>query len=272
MSAAHEPQAAAPGGDGALGAFQDDFRAALYGAVPRHAQVAALAQQAGFAVYRNTVIKAGIDALEANFPTVTRLVGRDWLRAAAAIHVHETPPADARLLYYGAGFAAFLEHFEPARALPYLADVARLDRSWIEVHAALDQTSLAATALAGLAPEQWAGLVLHPLAAARWHWFEAQPAYTIWRINREARDMPPDLPWIGEGALLLRTHDQVNWRGLDAGACAFLDACAAGQCVEDAAQAALHAQPECDLARLLADLLGAGVFAAAPASGATPTF
>ncbi|RZL87617.1 MAG: DUF2063 domain-containing protein, partial [Variovorax sp.] len=67
-----------------------------------------LAAQPAFAVYRNTVMKGCIDALEANFPAVAQLVGRDWFRAAAALHVAQTPPCEPRLLHYGQDFPAFL--------------------------------------------------------------------------------------------------------------------------------------------------------------------
>jgi hypothetical protein len=47
---------------------------------------------------------------------------------------------------------------------------------------------------------------------------------------------------------------------LDAAACAFLDACAAGGTLADAAAAALAVNAETDLAHLMAQLLEAGAF------------
>lgn len=64
--------------------FQDAFALALLDPlVQPAARIAQLARQPGFAVYRNTVMKACIDALQANFPSVARLVGEAWFRAAA---------------------------------------------------------------------------------------------------------------------------------------------------------------------------------------------
>ncbi|MGH8808915.1 MAG: DNA-binding domain-containing protein, partial [Noviherbaspirillum sp.] len=93
--------------------FQDRFSQALFAPEPAP-DIAALARQPGFAVYRNTVMKGCIDALQANYPSVTRLVGEEWFRAAAAIYVVEHGPRDARLLYYGEQFPDFLEGFDPA--------------------------------------------------------------------------------------------------------------------------------------------------------------
>jgi hypothetical protein len=230
------------------------------------AVVARLAAQPGFAVYRNTVLKGAIDAIEANYPAVTRLVGSEWLRAAAAVFVRAQPPAEPSLLHYGVGFAAFLAGFAPAADMPWLADVARLDRAWTEAHAAVDESPVAAAAVAALAPEELARTVLRPHTAARWHVAANAPIHTLWRRNRaSAADVPDadvgrDLDWRGEGALLTRPGDVVEAVALDTAGAAFLDACAARATLAEAAAAALAADPATDLARLMATLLGAGAF------------
>jgi hypothetical protein len=248
-----------------LAGFQDAFaqapRAPDPAAVPGlPPEIAALARQPGFAVYRNTVMKGCIDALQANYPSVARLVGDEWFRAAAAIFAREQAPAHAALLYYGEAFAEFLARFEPAAELPYLPGVARLDRLWTESHTAMDELALAPSALTVLATEVLAMTVLHPHAAARWAWFAEQPIYTIWQRNREASADEREIEWRGEGALLARPFGVVRGTRLDAAGCAFLDACAAGQPLADAATAALASHEDADLARLLKTLLEAGAF------------
>lgn len=244
-----------------LANFQDRFAQALFASeADVGPDISALAHQPGFAVYRNTVMKGCIDALQANYPAIVRLVGEQWFRAAAAVYVRERRPQDARMLYYGEGFADFLTQFEPAADLPYLAHVARLDRLWTEAHGARDEPALAPAALSGLAPDVLANTVLHPHAAAHWRWFAEQPIYTIWRRNREAPDDDSEIAWQGEGALLVRPHGAVAWIALDAAGCAFLDACMAGRPLADAAAAALGARQDTDLARLLSTLLDAGAF------------
>ncbi|MFP6560040.1 DNA-binding domain-containing protein [Paraburkholderia sp. B3] len=250
-----------------LTGFQDDFVRALHGAPAEDSRVAGLILQPGFAVYRNTVFKGCVDALQANFPTVERLVGVDWFRSAALIYAQATPPDDARLLLYGATFPAFLAGFEPARELPWLADVARLDRFWVEAHVAADEPALAAAEVARYAPEAFAQRVLKPHASARWAWFGAHPVYTIWRTNREAVALPEELAWHGEGALVLRAGASVTWRALGQGACALLDACAAGRELGEATLEALEAEPALDLAVLFSELFADGAFSAAMSSG-----
>jgi hypothetical protein len=249
-------------GPGALARFQDAFARALL--APADAaispDVASLTAQPAFAIYRNTVMKGCIDALQANYPAVVRLVGEEWFRAAAAIHVREALPADPSLLRYGAAYPDFLARFEPAAGLPYLSGVARLDRFWTEAHTAPTAEALAPNAVACLAPEALARVVLHPHPAARWAWFGDAPIYTIWSRNRADAPTDADLEWRPEGALLVRPRDVVEWIALDAAGCALLDACAAGRTLTEAAQAALDRQGDCDLAQLMSTLLAAGAF------------
>jgi len=251
-----------------LGRFQDAFVDALQGVEPAARDeadglIATLTAQPGFAVYRNTVMKGCVDALRANFPTVERLVGAEWFAAAAAHYVRRSPPVLAQLIEYGADFADFLQAFEPARELPYLAGVARLDRLWIEAFGEAEQTPLTLAAFAAQAPEMLAELRLSPCAAARWQWFEL-PVFTIWRCNREQLEVLRSLIWQGEGGLLCRRDGRVGWQPLGIGGCAFLDACAAQRSLDEASILALQAQPDLDFNDLLARLFEAGVFAAEP--------
>ena len=239
-----------------LAGFQGDFATALFAPADLGGPLAALTRQPAFAVYRNTVMKACIDALQANFASVARLVGSDWFRAAAAIYVTAQPPVDARLLQYGAGFPDFLATFEPARELPYLADVARLDRDWTEVHAAADAITDAAR-FATLSPQALGATRVAPHPAARWRWFDGQPVFSIWSRNRSECADNSEIPWQGDGALLTRRDGAVAWRAASRADCVFLDACIGGTPLVDAAAAALRAEPQADLAELLAGLLRA---------------
>jgi hypothetical protein len=231
----------------ALARFQGDFARTLLDPA-RPAPPA-------FAVYRNTVMQGCIDALQANYPAVAKLVGEEWFRAAAALYVRDHLPRTPMLLEYGAGFADFLARFGPAAELPYLSAVARLDRFWSEAHAAADEPALDARALAGLDLESLASLRLRPHAAARWAWHDL-PAYTIWSRNRAETPEDAGIDWQGEGALIVRPDDAVRWIGLDEAGCAFMDACAAGATLVEAAEAV----PAGDVSGLLASLLAAGAF------------
>lgn len=251
-----------------LSHFQEGLANALLPQSTPHAEapgwLAALQAQPGFAVYRNTVHKGCIDALLANYPTVGCMVGEDWLRAAAAVFVQEQPPSDARLMAYGEGFAHFLQSFAPAADLPYLPGVAHLDRCWTESHLAADAPALDAGWLAAQAPDALAGMHLVPHPAARWAWSEDHPACTLWQRQRNGEAMDADLPWQGDGALLTRPAGGVQWMPLQRAGMDFLNACAAGQTLAQAAEGALAADPGADLGALLVQLLQAGALCLPP--------
>lgn len=248
--------------------FQDSFARAVASGDPVAGRgedsvaIAYLVSQPGFSVYRNTVMKTCIDALQANYPAVRRLVGDEWFRAAAAVFVRSNLPRLPTLLEYGDGFPDFLESFSPAAALPYLANVARLDRFWTEAHVAIDEAPLEAAAVAALDASQLAAAVLTPHASARWAHFEDRQVAAIWRLNR-VPDMSHDEPTREKpsgGVLIVRPNDVVVIHALDFAACTFLDACAQGRPLADAAVASLETDPHADLSQLMRRLLSAGAF------------
>lgn len=237
-----------------LAAWQDAFAAGLRGA--EHP----LAAHPAFAVYRNTVWKGWIDALEANYPAVASLTGSEWTRAAAAAFAEAHAPSCPMLSLYGEGFADFLVEFPPAGLLPFLPDIARLDRGWTEAHLAADAPVLGFGSLAELdaGSMERTRCRLHP--SARFAWFETTIP-TLWLANRTDFEggelLLDDLP---EGLLLARPAESVEALVLDAAAFAFLDASRNGATLLDCAIAALATDPKAELGSLLGSLIGFGAF------------
>jgi Putative DNA-binding domain len=249
----------------ALTQWQDAFAQALVADDPRADAPAAfvhLVEQPGFAVYRNTALTGCIDALQANFPAVERLVGEPWFRAAAAIYARSHLPRDPALLTYGEDFADFLESFEPASELGYLPDVARVDRLWSEAHVAADDAVLDASALGELDASDMDRLGLRPHAAARWTWFDGHPIHTVWSRNRhDSANHAAPIEWIGEGVLLTRPYGAVIDHAIGRAGIALLAACADGRSIADGVAAALEADAETDISELIGLTLRAGAFA-----------
>jgi hypothetical protein len=214
-------------------------------------------------IHRNTVIKGLVDALAANYPTIAQLVGREWFDACAVQYVRACPARSPALVLYGEAFPSFLSAFGPAAELPYLAEVARIDRLWSEAHAARAVTSLPADALAELSPsalfEQ--RIPFHP--ATRFGWF-SHSAATVWLHHRSG---PPDaqinIDDCDEGLLLTRPFGAVEYAALDRAGFIFLDQLRAGTTLGEAATAALEINVETDVAHQLAQFVTAGTFVAA---------
>ncbi len=213
-----------------------------------------------FAVYRNNVVVSLMEALGAAFPAVCRIVGEEFFRAMARAYVLAEPPVSPVLLEYGAGFADFIANFEHARSLPYLPDVARIERAWIEAYHAPEAAALEPDALAAIPAHLVPGirLDLHPsLRIVRSRF----PALTIWRMNvGDGVPGPVDIESGGEEALVVRPAADVEVRFMPQGAADFIASLASGQSLAETAVAALGADASFDLAGNLAALIGAGVF------------
>jgi Putative DNA-binding domain len=213
-----------------------------------------------FAVYRNNVVVSLIEALQAGFPAVCRIVGEEFFQAMARAYIVAEPPASPILLDYGAGFANFIAEFEPAASLPYLPDVARIERAWSEAYHARDAAPLAAEVLADIASDRVANacFTVHPslrVVASRF------PALTIWRMNvDDGVPGPVDLESGGEDTLVMRPQAAMEVRSIPPGAAEFLTALADGRTLVDATRSAMYAAPYFDLSANIAALISAGAF------------
>ncbi|WP_435101811.1 HvfC/BufC N-terminal domain-containing protein [Arhodomonas sp. AD133] len=211
-----------------------------------------------FGVYRNNVHVSLVEAVRATYPVTERLVGEAFFHGMARTFVGESLPTTPVLLAYGGGFPAFIRGFEPARTVPYLADVAALEWARHEAYHAVDETPLAADALAAVAPEALASLHLTVHASARvvespW------PVHAIWETNAHDETVRPvDLHSGGEAVLVMRPYWEVTARVLGPGEATFIRALAAGEPLPAAVACAEAESAEFDLTRGLGNLLAAG--------------
>ena len=213
-----------------------------------------------FAVYRNNVVVGLTEALKDAFPAVCRIVGDEFFRAMARLHVLSEPPASPILLDYGAQFPDFIARFEPAATLPYLADVARIERAWTEAYHAREAAPLKASDFAAIDPDRLAEihLALHPsLRVVR----SRLPVLTIWRMNvGDGVPGPVDLDSGGEDALIVRPDAEVEVLAMPPGGAEFVAALARQLSVTEATRAALIVDSRFDLSGNLAGLIATGVF------------
>ena len=112
-----------------LAALQAEMAQALlagrFGEVEARLQPGLIQAEEALSVHRDTALGGLVNALNLSFPTVLALVGEDFFDQAALAFALQSPPSGAWLTGYGEGFAGFLETYEFAQDLPYLADVAR---------------------------------------------------------------------------------------------------------------------------------------------------
>jgi hypothetical protein len=140
----------------------------------------ALAPADRLSIYRNTSRTALTNALRLNFPAVQRLVGEDFFAAAADTFIAREPPQTAWLDLYGESFPEFLQSFEPAAALIYLPDVARLERAVGHALHAVDAEPLEYSQLLDIEPAIQERLCFTPHPSMSLV-FSPYPVDAIWR-------------------------------------------------------------------------------------------
>ena len=214
-----------------------------------------------FGVYRNNVVVSLIDALAATFPAVQRIVGENFFRAMARVHALQSPPTSPLMAEYGREFPAFLETFEHVQGLPYLPDVARIERAWLDVYHAADAAPLDPAALGAVPPERLGDVrfVSHPASRVIRSGFAA---VSITSMNRSDGEVSTIDVARSEDGLLTRPHLEVTLRGLPPGAAAFLLALMNGATLGEAAAAGAADHPDFDLSANIGGVLEAGAFTA----------
>lgn len=227
--------------------FQADFFTALTSADPGATPNGLDARSARrFRVYRNNMRHALITALADGFPVVRRLVGEDAFVGTAKLFVEAHPPRDRALATFGAEFADFLDGFEPARSVPYLADIARLEWARVEAAHAADAPPLAPARLAALG-DRIVEVRFRAHPAARLIASE-HPVLAIWQANvaeHEAdgvREIPARSDWV----LITRPGFTLRQVRLSPGNGRFARALLSGMSAGLAAEAVSPKNPDCE--------------------------
>jgi hypothetical protein len=206
-------------------------------------------------IYRHNVRRNYRGALGSTFPVVKALVGAAFFDAAVDAFVDAHPSTSGDLNGYGNLFDAFLEDYAPARPLPYLPDVARLEWAIDDVHRAEDVATSPEDVLAAIAAvpaARLAGLCLRITPACRLVG-SGFPILRIWRTNQ--RDFSGDR-WVnldegGDCVLVRRDAAGIPLDRIDPGDHTFLSSLAAGFPLSRAVDRATLADPAFDLAAAL---------------------
>lgn len=234
--------------------FQRDFAMALDR--PAHGAMA---------VYRNTVIHGAVEALRANYPVVEQIVGEEMFEHVAVDFASTCPPATPVLALYGAEFADWLRHQPWVGDLPYLPDVATVERLHVACLFAADADPLEEKQAMDAGRAVNSKLRLHP--AVRFGWLQT-PAMSIWLAHQQpiASDIAPE--WKAEGALFARPEPFVmHAPRIGRAAHRLLSGIRVGETVGVSVAAAARLYPDEDCPAVFASLVNLGVFAAPARKG-----
>jgi Putative DNA-binding domain len=214
-----------------------------------------------FNIYRNNVMVSLIDALAAVFPATERITGVEFFRAMARFHIRATPPTSPLLFEYGRDFPDFIERYEYARSVPWLADVARIERAWLDAYHAADMRTLSPKVLASIVPEFVSKAIFVPHPAVRIV-RSGFPAVSIFAAGRSGAPIDRVVAVAPEDALITRPGLDVIVRHLPPGGAIFLARLISRATLGEAVTAAFEADASFDLPANIAGMIEAGVFTA----------
>ena len=243
------------------GAFQAEFSRALMAADPSARPDGLDPEMAGrFAIYRNNVHRGLGDALIAAYPVVAKLVGEEFFRAMAQGFFRAEQARAGSLALYGVGFADFIDGFDAAASVPYLSDIARLERARLEVLHEADDVVLDAGVLATLGDDlATCRFVAH--GACRLV-RSAFPIHAIWvrqQADQNGKEAAPIVQQ-AENVLITRPDMTVCQIVLDEAGAVFARCLLDGMTVADGYDAAIECDPQFDVTSGFAQLIAVGAF------------
>jgi hypothetical protein len=118
-------------------------------------------------IYANAYFYRILDCLKEDFPATLATLGADNFHNLVTGYLIEYPPTEPSIAYAGRYLSEFLRNHPFTERWPFIAELARLERTLLEVFHAPDAEPLSAETLRSVAPEDWPGLAMraHPALA-----------------------------------------------------------------------------------------------------------
>ena len=123
-----------------------------------------LTKEARLGIYRHAYVARLIEALQNYYPVLYQILGDEDFAALGAAFVRAHPSVHRSIRWYGREVAAFLRVEPPFAEQPILAEIASFEWRLAESFDSADSTVVGRSALASVAPAEWADLTFrfHP--------------------------------------------------------------------------------------------------------------
>jgi hypothetical protein len=220
-----------------------------------------LSAQDRLEIYANAYFYRVLDVLREDFPATLAVLGDDQFHNLITGYLIDHPPSEPSIQHAGRYLPEFLRGHPLSESRPFLADLATLERTLLEVFHAMEAPPLTAADLGAIDPAEWPAIEMatHPASCIldlEWH-VEAA-------VRAIENDQPPQLPLRGSLTLLVWRHNSsVQYRELERGESAALaiakDGTTFAAICEAVAQQSGSADPAQMISRLLGQWLSAGL-------------
>jgi hypothetical protein len=172
-----------------------------------------LSTEARVDIYANMYFYRILDALREDFPATLAVLGDDNFHNLVTGYILEYPPTEPSISHCGRFLADYLRDHPMRDRAPFVADLAKLERSIAEVFQGRDATSLNPDSLRAIAPGEWPAmkLSLHP---------STQILALEWRVSELVRAVEEHREWKAAEqnavkVLVWRNHARVYYRDLE---------------------------------------------------------
>jgi hypothetical protein len=147
-----------------------------------------LSAEARVDIYANMYFYRILDALKEDFPATLAVLGGDNFHNLVTGYLLEYPPTEPSLYYCGRYLADYLREHAMRQRVPFVADLAALERAIVEVFQGADCVAVGTQALREVAPADWPAMKLTLQPAA-------QVLALDWRVSELVRAVEEERPW-----------------------------------------------------------------------------
>ena len=182
-------------------------------------------------IYANAYFYRILDCLKEDFPATLAVLGDDNFHNLVTGYLIDYPPTEPSISYAGRHLAEFVRRHPVHDRLPFVGDLARLERTLIEVFHAADAEPLNAEAMRNVAPENWPALAMrtHPaLAIVDCDWRVDDLLREVEAARGESDHFAGDPAHEAVSLLVWRRNSQVHYRAMESAERTALELASAG--------------------------------------------
>jgi Putative DNA-binding domain len=164
-------------------------------------------------IYADAYFYRLLECLVEDFPATLAVLGADNFAALVKEYLLEHPPTEPSILYAGLYLADFLNDHPFAERWPIIADLARLERTVLDVFHATNAPALSLETLHAVPSEEWPALKLRTHPAV-------EIVHSEWRIADVLHTVEQGREWTDPkheeaSVLVWRQNALVNYRNLE---------------------------------------------------------
>lgn len=212
-----------------------------------------------FKIYRNGFLKSGVDVLKNTYPVTQNVLGEQAFSELSRSYVQQHPSHQRTLVGYGEPLAKYLEQHTQ---VPYIRDIANLDRAWLNTLNAPDVSPITSENISNIANSGMDISELHLIPCEYVSILKTQyQLFELWVQLKSGHSLSEKIELEPSAQTILFWKESMTVRAIpiNEGEQLFLQALYKGQLLGEAAAEVEHQVPDADMAEIFANFLLRGL-------------